>query len=138
MLDISNNYEYIWTNNFDLSAPPSSPPTPPPSSPVTKTLIQSTTIIQLTTVLQSITSNVVPAESVSEVPQSSSTQSSSNKPAMIGAIIGSLFGGILLSFGGFYLYKLNKDKQKQKHGIPIPGDDNYSNHSQEEMLIYSS
>ncbi|RGB41050.1 hypothetical protein C1646_752572 [Rhizophagus diaphanus] len=35
--------------------------------------------------------------------------------AMAGAIIGSLFGVILLSFGSYFLYKWNKNNQNQKH-----------------------
>jgi hypothetical protein len=87
--------------------------------------------------------SVIPV-SPTPTPSSSSDSQLSNKfayyntPAMIGAIIGSLIGGILLSFGGFVLYKRNRDKRRKEHGIPVPDDDTYSNHSQEEMLIYSS
>ncbi|CAB4414099.1 unnamed protein product [Rhizophagus irregularis] len=35
--------------------------------------------------------------------------------AMAGAIIGSLFGVILLSFGSYFLYKWSKNNQNQKH-----------------------
>src|SRR6266542_5650286 len=57
----------------------------------------------------------------------------SNKTAIIGAVIGSLFGGILLlSFGGFFLYKWNKNRQKQEDSTPIPRNkDNIYNHGQE-------
>ena len=59
LLDISNENQYIWTNNFD--------PSPPVSNASDKLLI--------------------------------------NKQVMIGAIVGSLFGGLLLLFGGFFSYK---------------------------------
>ena len=51
----------------------------------------------------------------------SAQQQSSNKSVMIGAIVGSLFGGILLTIGGFLLHRWNKNKQKQANALPIPG-----------------
>jgi hypothetical protein len=45
---------------------------------------------------------------------------------LIGAVLGSLFGISLLSFGGFFLYKRNiLNKQEQKDNIIIPGSDDY-------------
>src|SRR5688572_3813814 len=75
LLDISNDDEYKWTYNFDPLATPVKPETP--ITPVTPTPTTPTT-------------------------QITNDKSSNNNPAMIGAIIGSLFGGILLSFGCFF------------------------------------
>jgi hypothetical protein len=49
---------------------------------------------------------------------------SSNKLTIIGGTIGSLTGVILLGIGGWFLYKWNKNKQmqKKKDAIPIPGE----------------
>ena len=81
LLDISNNDEYIWTNDFDLS--------PPSSTPMNQT-----------------------NSTYSPTPTSTSTQQpDDNKPALIGAIVGSLLGGALLSLGGLLLYKWNKKRQ---------------------------
>ncbi|RIA87850.1 hypothetical protein C1645_827215 [Glomus cerebriforme] len=44
----------------------------------------------------------------------STSSSSSNSSNNTGAIVGSLFGGILFSFGVYLLYKWNKNKKKQK------------------------
>jgi hypothetical protein len=41
-------------------------------------------------------------------------QPTSSSTAMVGAIIGSFFGGALLSFGGFFLYKWNKNKRRNE------------------------
>jgi LPXTG-motif cell wall-anchored protein len=43
---------------------------------------------------------------------------------LVSAIVGSLVGGILLSFGGFFLYKWNKNRKTQKNSLPIPGSEN--------------
>ncbi|RIA79409.1 hypothetical protein C1645_840757 [Glomus cerebriforme] len=99
LLDISNIEEYVWTTTFDPSVPNSIIPAPslPPSSSPSPSSLQ---------------------------PSSSSSQLSNNIPAMAGAIVGSLFCGILLSFGGFFLYKWNKNKQKQRGIIRIQGNVN--------------
>src|SRR5688500_3386006 len=80
LLDISNNEEYVWTTLFQ----PSVSNNKTPSSPLS------------------------PSSSLPLPSSDTSDKSSNNTPAMIGAIIGSLFGGSLLSFGGFFLYKWNK------------------------------
>ncbi|RIA87834.1 hypothetical protein C1645_739812 [Glomus cerebriforme] len=100
LLDISNNEEYVWTTTFDPSVPNNIIPAPslPPSSSPSPSSLQ---------------------------PPSSSSQLSNNIPAMAGAIVGSLFCGILLSFGGFFLYKWNKKKQKQRDIIRIKGNENH-------------
>jgi len=54
---------------------------------------------------------------------------------MIGAVIGSLFGGALLSFGGSFLYRWNKNRQKQNDTIPIPGSENNNDYNQVERNI---
>ncbi|RIA96731.1 hypothetical protein C1645_814914 [Glomus cerebriforme] len=108
LLDISNNDEYIWTYNFVPS--PSSPSSPSSTS-------QSVT--------QSSTLTSSPTNSPT-LPQP--TQSNKSLP-MIGAILGSLFGGILFSFGCFFLYKWNKNKQKDV----IPP--HYDLYNQDEMII---
>ncbi|GBB99628.1 hypothetical protein RclHR1_03590003 [Rhizophagus clarus] len=83
LLDISNVDEYIWTNEFY----PLPPPLPPsPSSPP----------------LSTSTLNKLPSSiSKSSIPSSATLPTTT----VIGAIIGTLFGAALLSFGGFYLYK---------------------------------
>ncbi|CAB5117355.1 unnamed protein product [Rhizophagus irregularis] len=80
LLDISNNTEYIWTNEFDSSSLPTSPAPPPSSDTTSKPKVPS-----------------------SEPPSTSSSSgvvppSSSSRTVMIGAIVGSLFGGAALSF----------------------------------------
>ncbi|RIA88180.1 hypothetical protein C1645_877589 [Glomus cerebriforme] len=103
LLDISNNEEYIWTTTFIPSlTPPSSSSSPSSSSPS--------------------------PSSPSSLSQPFNNNSSNNTPAMAGAIVGSLFGGILLSFGVFFLYKWNKNKQKQKDILQI---ESYNNNNQE-------
>src|SRR4051794_39718055 len=80
LLDINNNEEYIWTNNFEpINLPPLATLTltTSPSSAETSSAIQ-TAIIQQPDKL--------------------------NNKLMIGAIVGALFSGALLSFGGFFLY----------------------------------
>ncbi|RIA85749.1 hypothetical protein C1645_879109 [Glomus cerebriforme] len=91
LLDISNNDEYVWTTTFDPTVP------------------------------NNISSSLSPPSS-SPSP-SPTTSPTSNAPAAViaGATVGSLFGVILLSFGGFLLYKRNKNKQKQKDVMQIHG-----------------
>ncbi|RGB21576.1 hypothetical protein C1646_777695 [Rhizophagus diaphanus] len=48
----------------------------------------------------------------------------SNTPNMVGAIIGSLIGGSLLTIGSFFLYKKFKNYNKNKNVILVPGDSN--------------
>ncbi|RIA85744.1 hypothetical protein C1645_879106 [Glomus cerebriforme] len=113
LLDISNNEEYVWTTTFD----PTVPNNVLPSS---------------TSSLPSFTSTSSPS-----LPSPSSLSSQNNASAVIaGAIVGSLVSGILLSFGGFFLYKWNKNKQKQKEVAQIHGNEGYyNNYNQEEMII---
>ncbi|GBB86040.1 hypothetical protein RclHR1_01250003 [Rhizophagus clarus] len=57
-----------------------------------------------------------PSSNSSSIVSSQSSQLTSSSPtAMIGAVIGSLFGGVLLSFVGFYLYRWNKNKHGDKN-----------------------
>src|SRR5438045_761610 len=93
LLDISNNDEYIWTSDFKPSVTGNLPSSPSPSSPSSS----------------SPSSPLMP----------SSTQAA--QPALVGAIIGSLIGGILLAFGSSFLYKWYKNKQIQKNIIQVPG-----------------
>ncbi|GBB89583.1 hypothetical protein RclHR1_01630021 [Rhizophagus clarus] len=111
LLDIRNNNEYTWTYNFD---PLATPITPAKSE---------TPVTSMTPAATPVTTHIM------------IQQSSNNQPAMIGAIIGSLFGGILLSFGGFFLYKWNKNKKKQKNIMPTPGNENHDNYDREVTLI---
>ncbi|EXX70430.1 uncharacterized protein OCT59_011273 [Rhizophagus irregularis] len=97
LLDISNNDEYIWTNEFDSSSLPTSPAPPPSSDTTSKPKVPS-----------------------SEPPSTSSSSgvvppSSSSRTVMIGAIVGSLFGGAALSFIGFFLYKWNKNRNARNY-----------------------
>ena len=113
LLDISNNDEYVWTNNFQppplLSPLPSQSPQSPPS--------------QLPQSPQSPTTTSVPSLS-------------SNKSAMIGTAIGSLISGFLLAFICFLLYKRYKHKQRQKNSIPTPGSvRNYQGQGQKILQI---
>ena len=64
-------------------------------------------------------------------------QPDNNKIVIIGAVIGSLVGGILLSFGGFFLYKRNKNRRNQNNALPIPGNVNYYNPGQEGLANYN-
>ncbi|GET01645.1 hypothetical protein GLOIN_2v1761507 [Rhizophagus clarus] len=80
LLDISNVDEYTWTNEF-YPLPPTLPPSPS-STPFN-------------------TSPSNKLSSSSSMPLSAATTTTT----VIGAVLGSLFGAALLSFGGFYLYK---------------------------------
>ncbi|RIA79410.1 hypothetical protein C1645_840758 [Glomus cerebriforme] len=74
----------------------------------------------------SVSNNIMSTPSFSSSsPLPSSTSSNITPATMAGAIVGSLVGGIMLSFGSFFLYKRNKNKQNQE----IIENDN--NHSQE-------
>ncbi|RIA87846.1 hypothetical protein C1645_739820 [Glomus cerebriforme] len=112
LLDISNNKEYVWTTTFDPSIPNNN-----------------------------VTISLLPPPSSSHSPLPSSSTISNTTPAIAGAIVGSLFGGILFSFGVFFLYKWNKNKRKQGNQenqagyvIPIHGNENFNNYDQEGTL----
>src|ERR1043165_2062965 len=95
LLDISNDDLYIWTNSFDPS-------------------MASVPVISKSTASPSSSATNTPSDKLLI-----------NKPTIIGAIVGSLFVGILLSFGGFLLYKWNKNRRKQKNTLlRIPGNGN--------------
>ena len=96
MLDISNNDEYIWTTSFEPLPPPSSLPVHSSSIPV-------------------------PSSTITVQPN---TQSN-NPGVMVGAVIGSLIGGILLATGSSFFYKRYKNNKKQNQAIPTPGNSNY-------------
>src|ERR1044072_5267599 len=75
---------------------------------------------------------------VTETPPSSSAASSEppNKSptTLIGAVVGSVIGVALLSIGGFFLYKWNKNKQRRQEVMKIPGSDSKN---QAEVNIYN-
>ena len=50
-----------------------------------------------------------------------SEPSNKSLAVLISAIIGSLIGGALLLVGGFFFYRWNKNKQKQRDVMQIPG-----------------
>ncbi|GBC04885.1 hypothetical protein RclHR1_05920005 [Rhizophagus clarus] len=82
LLDISKVDDYIWTNEFYPL-----PPLPPPPSPVSGKSLSSLSLSS------SMTTSDIPSSATSPI------------TTVIGAVIGSFFGGALLSFGGFYWYK---------------------------------
>ena len=92
LLDISNNDEYIWSTSFIPLPPPVSASSPNPSTTITT---PSTTI---------------------------TTSSSNNTGVIVGSVIGSLFGGILLTVGSFFLYRWYKNIEQKNHAIPTPGE----------------
>ncbi|CAG8503378.1 8280_t:CDS:2 [Funneliformis caledonium] len=57
-------------------------------------------------------------------PSSSSfyLQQSNGLGALVGAVIGSLFSGISLSFGSILLYRWHKDRKYRRQAIPTPGE----------------
>ena len=70
----------------------------------------------------------------STLPTSSSPPQQPNyKSIIIGAVVGSLIGGIFLSFGGFYLYKWNKNRKRQRQALPIPGNEVVKDTDHEEV-----
>ena len=105
LLDISNDSEYIWTDNFI-----------PSITTTSTTSIISTTLSPSTTL-------------------ASSTNYSTNKSDIIGTAIGSLIGGFLLAVMCFLLYKWNKHKQKQTNTIPTPGNVEGNNYNYENLVI---
>jgi hypothetical protein len=54
------------------------------------------------------------------------------KNILVGAILGSLLSGILLTIGSFFIYKWNKSRQKQK---TIHGNENHDDCNQEEKEL---
>ncbi|RGB39851.1 hypothetical protein C1646_811717 [Rhizophagus diaphanus] len=98
LLDISNNDEYIWTNEFDSSSLPTSP-APSPTSDTTSKSKDSSSETSSPSPSPSPPPDVVP----------------SSRTVMIGAIVGSLFGGAALSFIGFFLYKWNKNRNARNY-----------------------
>ncbi|GES99185.1 hypothetical protein GLOIN_2v1779981 [Rhizophagus clarus] len=96
--------EYIWTNEF---------------YPSTSSIVPSPSAIPSLTSKVSVSSPSAtspPSSNSSSIVSSQSSQLTSSSPtAMIGAVIGSLFGGVLLSFVGFYLYRWNKNKHGDKN-----------------------
>ncbi|RIA89136.1 hypothetical protein C1645_876913 [Glomus cerebriforme] len=107
LLDISNNEEYIWTTKFDPSVPNLSS-SPPSTLPSPSTLSPST--LSPTT----LSSSNLPLQSPSP----------SNKLVIIGTSVAFLVGGIILTVGGFFLYKWNKNKLNRKNIIRIQGNEN--------------
>ncbi|GBC04888.1 hypothetical protein RclHR1_05920008 [Rhizophagus clarus] len=94
LLDISDVNNYIWTNEFDLPTSIPSPTTEEPTQPPS-----------------SSSSSSPPPSSSNEVTDVSSQPPQPKSTVMIGAIIGSVFGGPLLFFAGFFLYRWNKKKK---------------------------
>ena len=118
LLDISKNDEYVWTTNFDPSVPliVSSDPSNPSNPSVSPVLKQ----------------------------DSSSISSNNSTIIVMGAVMGSLIGVIVLSVGGFILYKQHKKrierdnyKKSENNGIlNIPGSENTTtNH---EPILYGN
>ncbi|GBC10142.1 hypothetical protein RclHR1_09380002 [Rhizophagus clarus] len=98
LLDISKVDDYVWTNEFypPPSSPQPPPPPPPPSSPSSSSSPSPTSSSSMSSLSSTLSSNM----STSGIPSSATSPTT-----VIGAVIGSFFGGALLSFGGFYLYK---------------------------------
>ncbi|RGB23799.1 hypothetical protein C1646_773988 [Rhizophagus diaphanus] len=63
-----------------------------------------------------------PSASGKAAAYSPSNNNTCNTPNMVGAIIGSLIGGSLLTIGSFLIYKKFKDYNKDKNVILVPGD----------------
>ncbi|RIA96727.1 hypothetical protein C1645_871834 [Glomus cerebriforme] len=103
LLDISNSEEYMWTNNFvpTIISPPSSSASPSPTQ-----------------------SSISPINSVNSL---STQQPEKFSSSIVGAILGSLFGGIGFTICCFFLYKWNKNRQKQKNAMLISGNENREN-----------
>ncbi|GBB99631.1 hypothetical protein RclHR1_03590006 [Rhizophagus clarus] len=115
LLDISNINEYIWTYNFDSSYNSVSS-----SSPSQSTEQSSPT---------------QPSSPTHTVNLLSALQSEKSSLSLIGAIVGSLFGSVLLLFGGFFIYKWSKIEREPKDSMMISeNNDDSNNNSQERML----
>jgi hypothetical protein len=112
LLDISNKDEYIWTNSFEPSPPPPPPPPPPPSS-------------------SSSSSSAFP--SISPTSPSSSTQATISNNTIIGIVIGTLVGGVLLGVGGAFLHRWNKNKRKWKKSVSTPESEEGNRHYHENL-----
>src|SRR5581483_9721059 len=69
----------------------------------------------------SVSSSPVPTSSVTAVQPNAQ---SSNTGVIVGAVIGSVFGGILLTIGSFLSYKRYKNNREQNKTIPTPGNSN--------------
>ncbi|CAG8551490.1 13072_t:CDS:2 [Funneliformis caledonium] len=105
LLDISNNDEYIWTNDFVIT------------KPTATTLAPN----ELTENSPSIPKSSPTKPSVNSAQTQGTTLLSIPLSAIIGIIIGTLVSGILLSFVGVLLYKRIKNKKKISKAIPTPG-----------------
>ena len=105
LLDMSNSENYTWTYTFD--------PSMPSASSVTST---TSTYSTETTETESVntSSNV-----------QHSDRSSNNIPVIIGKIIGSLFGCVLLSFLGFFLFRWIKNRHKRDIQIDTTAIDHF-------------
>lgn len=70
-------------------------------------------------------------------PSAAANNNTSNTPNMVGAIIGSLIGGSLLTIGFFFLYKKFKNYNKNKNILLVPGHNNTEgyNNGQEATTI---
>ncbi|CAB4442654.1 unnamed protein product [Rhizophagus irregularis] len=93
LLDISNNDEYVWTNEFEPLSLSSSATT---TSPSTIAISPSATATSLSPFNNSQQSN----------------KSSLSAANIAGAVVGTLFGGILLLLGCFFLYKWNHKRNE--------------------------
>ncbi|CAB4417675.1 unnamed protein product [Rhizophagus irregularis] len=67
-------------------------------------------------------SKAAPSNETMPGANSPSNNNTSNTPNMVGAIIGSLIGGSLLTIGSFLLYKKFKNYNKNKNVLLVPGD----------------
>jgi len=102
LLDIRDNKEYKWTTDFEPLNPP----------PISSTLLPSST--QSSTILSSQSSTLSPSSHSLQNPNTSV-----NISIIIGVV--SLISGVLLSFGGIFLYKWKKNQKEKKNAIPTPG-----------------
>ncbi|RIA80739.1 hypothetical protein C1645_866233 [Glomus cerebriforme] len=71
-------------------------------------------------------STTSPTDTSSSVTTTSSSSASNNTSMLIGAIIGAMAGGSILTIGGYFIYKRIKNKNKNKKIIQIP-DENRNN-----------
>ncbi|CAG8645243.1 10556_t:CDS:2 [Funneliformis caledonium] len=108
LLDISNDEEYVWTYDFDITESSTNPSEQKKSPSINPAKIP-----------------LIPKE-----PQNTSTKSAQSTgvlsiPAIIGIVITSIICGILLSFGGFFIYKWkwNKSGREVERAIPTPGNE---------------
>ncbi|GES92953.1 hypothetical protein GLOIN_2v1779981 [Rhizophagus clarus] len=107
LLDISNVDEYIWANEF---YPPTLSMVPSQSA------IPSLSTSKVSPSATAAPSTSSPSSNSSSIVSSQSSQLTTSSPtAMIGTILGSVFGGALLSFVGFFLYRWNKNKRSDSN-----------------------